>query len=69
MRARVRAALRVDGDRSKLPTDAAQLGQILGVLGVKGGVGASTVAINIALSLARQGLKIIWIIWPNCDHD
>lgn len=61
MVARVRALLgRAQRmQKTQVPEVAAQAGRVLGVIGAKGGVGTTTVALNIAASLGQQGHDVI----------
>ncbi len=44
----------MSGDRLRLPN----VGKLVAVASGKGGVGKSTVAVNLAIALARQGLRV-----------
>jgi pilus assembly protein CpaE len=58
VRARVRAALRsrdlAAGDKPRTPKQ----GRVLGFMGVKGGVGTTTIAVNVALVLCKEGREV-----------
>ena len=47
---------------------AAPRGQVLSFLGTKGGVGKSTVAINVACALARQGAGDVLVVDASLQH-
>jgi len=53
VRARVRAALRSRAVAAGEKPPAARQGKVLGFIGVKGGVGTTTVAVNVALALLK----------------
>ena len=57
MVARVSALL--DRTRRLRQAQAVQLGKVLGFMGAKGGVGTTTVALNVASVLTRQGKSVI----------
>jgi pilus assembly protein CpaE len=56
MRAVVASARRIDLERRAMPTadGAEHTGTVLSVFGIKGGIGKTTIATNLALSLARE---------------
>jgi CheY-like chemotaxis protein/MinD-like ATPase involved in chromosome partitioning or flagellar assembly len=56
--ARINALVR----RSQIYAEASLTrGQVLGFLGVKGGVGTTTLAVNVAISLAKEGKNVILV--------
>jgi CheY-like chemotaxis protein/MinD-like ATPase involved in chromosome partitioning or flagellar assembly len=59
VRARVRAALRAHSSDSGTPLHTEPRGKVLGFIGAKGGVGTTTVAVNVALALVKQGHSVV----------
>ncbi|MGA2062934.1 MAG: response regulator [Thermoguttaceae bacterium] len=59
VRARVRAALRAHSSDSESKLHTESHGKVLGFIGAKGGVGTTTVAVNIALALVKQEHSVI----------
>jgi pilus assembly protein CpaE len=56
------AISRVDDIETSTPDDEGHQGRLVAVIGARGGVGASTVAVNIAWTMAnRQGLRVALI--------
>ncbi len=59
VRARVRAALRAHLSDSETTLHSTPRGKVLGFIGAKGGVGTTTVAVNVALALVKQGHSVV----------
>ena len=59
VRARVRAALRAHSCDSGTPLHTERRGKVLGFIGAKGGVGTTTVAVNVALALVKQAHSVV----------
>jgi pilus assembly protein CpaE len=59
VRARVRAALRTQSPDGETTLHIEQRGKVLGFIGAKGGVGTTTVAVNVALALVKLGHSVV----------
>ncbi len=59
VRARVRAALRAHSSDSETTLHTEPRGKVLGFIGAKGGVGTTTVAVNVALALVKQEHSVV----------
>jgi pilus assembly protein CpaE len=59
VRARVRAALRAHSSDFGTTLHTEPRGKVLGFIGAKGGVGTTTVAVNVALALVKQEHSVI----------
>lgn len=59
VRARVRAALRAHSSDSETTVHSEPRGKIFGFIGAKGGVGTTTVAVNVALALVKQEHSVV----------
>jgi pilus assembly protein CpaE len=59
VRARVRAALRAHSSDSGRSLHCEPRGKVLGFIGAKGGVGTTTVAVNVALALVKQEHSVV----------
>jgi len=59
VRARVRAALRAHSSDAETSLHIEPRGKVLGFIGAKGGVGTTTVAVNVALALVKQEHSVV----------
>jgi CheY-like chemotaxis protein/MinD-like ATPase involved in chromosome partitioning or flagellar assembly len=59
VRARVRAALRAHSSDAETTLHTEPRGNVLGFIGAKGGVGTTTVAVNVALTLVKQDHSVV----------
>jgi Flp pilus assembly CpaE family ATPase len=55
----VRAVLRARSDNTESPMHTEPSGKVVGFIGAKGGVGTSTVAVNVALALVKKENSVV----------